>query len=382
MRDYLEHYRLKLTAISPIHVGDGTQIGKKEYFHDRAQKVVIIPDTVKMFKDLRSLNREKAFENFMLDDKNGDLIHWFKEQRLDASYIKKWTAYTLETGDAFIAVKKKEKISTPKDIKVFAKDACGDAYIPGSSLKGMIRTALIACEINKEPERYRAEIKKLKDAAILNSDSLRRVKPKAFLKKETDLIETAVFNTLLRDEKRRGNAVNSVMSGLVVGDSEPIPTVQLTLCQKIDCSIKGRESALPILREALIPGTEVCFDITIDKEIFPFSIEDIMEALDIFNDNCYEYFYKYFGRGSMKPGTVWIGGGTGFLSKTITYQIYGDEGIEIADAVFRNTIGKNYRLHKHDEDIINGISPHVCKCTYYHGRLYDMGMGRLELQKP
>ena len=379
MQDYLRHYRLKITALSPIHVGDGTQIGKKEYFRDRARKIVTIPNKEKMFSALRKLNRESAFEDFMLHDKDGDLMHWFNYQRLDPSYIGKWAEYTLEAGDAFVEARRDGKVSTPKDIKVFMKDPYGDAFIPGSSLKGMIRTALIAREIKQESQKYITEIKRLKNTALAQPDPSRRINAKTFLKRETDTIEAAVFNILSRDEKRKSNAVNSVMSGLIVSDSKPISTAQLTLCQKVDCNIRGGETALPILRESLIPGTEVIFDITIDEELFPFTIEDIMEALDVFNANCYEYFYRYFGRGSVKQGTVWLGGGTGFLSKTLVYQIYGGDGLELADAVFKKTIGKNYRIHKHDADIRNGISPHVCKCTYYHGRLYDMGMGKLEI---
>ena len=31
MEEYLKHYTLRITALSPIHVGDGTKLGKKEY---------------------------------------------------------------------------------------------------------------------------------------------------------------------------------------------------------------------------------------------------------------------------------------------------------------------------------------------------------------
>ena len=377
MQEYLKHYRAKLTALSPIHIGDGSQIGKKEYFYNKALKQVIIPDAGRMFADIRKLGREKSFEDFMLKDKNGDLMQWFKEQRLNPEYLTAWSKYTLDPGDAFIETSRQGKISRPRDIAVFIKDPYGMPYIPGSSLKGMIRSALITLLVKRDIGRYGNVLHKL-EATALNTDNY-KTRPKTFLSSETNAIETAALNTLGREEKRPSNAVNSVMSGLIVSDSKPVPASDLTLCQKVDLKINGDRIALPILREALKPGTELEFDITIDTELFPYTIDDIMEALDNFNNSCYEYFYKHFGRGSLDRGTIWLGGGTGFLSKTILYQIYGRNGLKLTDAVFKNTIGKNYSIHKHGADIRNGISPHVCKCTYYNGKLCDIGMGKLEV---
>ena len=77
---------------------------------------------------------------------------------------------------------------------------------------------------------------------------------------------------------------------------------------------------------------------------------------------------------------MWIGGGAGFLSKTILYSVYGEDAVHITDDVFHTTLsGKIYDQHKHQRDLSLGIAPHVCKCTRYQGRLYDMGMGKLEL---
>ena len=75
---------------------------------------------------------------------------------------------------------------------------------------------------------------------------------------------------------------------------------------------------------------------------------------------------------------VWLGGGCGFAAKTIIYGILENDAIRVIDGIYRNTLGKNYREHKHDCDIKLGVAPHVCKCTRYHGELYDMGMARLE----
>ena len=77
---------------------------------------------------------------------------------------------------------------------------------------------------------------------------------------------------------------------------------------------------------------------------------------------------------------VWLGGGTGFLSKTILYSVYEDQkAVRITDQIFQNTLGKNYREHHHDSDVRKNLSPHMCKCTRYCGKLYDMGLGKIEV---
>lgn len=375
MQDYLEYHKLKITALAPIFVGDGKSIGKKEYIRLTDQKKVIIPDIKKMFADITVMGKTSSFADYMLYDTKKTLGQWMVDQRIPEKYIKEWTAYTLDAVDAFKMTYRKGKPSTPKEIRTFVKDAYGMPYIPGSTIKGLIRTAIIVMEVKKHPERFKNELEALRNSAISSYE--RRVDSKTFLIKETEAIEIGVFNILNRNSKPK-DAVNSVMSGVIVSDSAPIQVKQLTLSQKIDYSTEGNVNALPILRETIIPGTEVMFDITIDKNTCKYTLEEILNALDELQQSSYEFFYRKFGRGSNEDGTVWIGGGAGFLSKTLLYAVYGEEAVEIADAVFRKTIANNYNLHRHNIDVRKGLSPHVCKCTFYHGQLYDMGMGKIE----
>ena len=55
--------------------------------------------------------------------------------------------------------------------------------------------------------------------------------------------------------------------------------------------------------------------------------------------------------------------------------------MKVVDYIYRNTLGPSYGKHKHTKDLGLKIAPHVCKCTRYRGKLYDMGMGRIEYQK-
>ena len=110
-------------------------------------------------------------------------------------------------------------------------------------------------------------------------------------------------------------------------------------------------------------------------------MEDIIEALHIFQNICNRYFYARFHWEAKEKNTVWLGGGCGFLSKTVLYPLLGSNAVKVVDNVFKNTLGKNYVVHKHTKDLQLKLAPHVCKCTKYQGKLYHMGMGRIEFEE-
>lgn len=371
MKDYLKHYTLKITALSPVHVGSGQKIGKKIYIYTPWDHKVIIPEIQKMYEDMQKHHLEKDFTEYMMDSRNRlpSLGQWLKEQGFTRKDYEQWKRYEMDAGEAFAQAGR----SRPKDIDAFVKDAYGMPYVPGSSIKGMIRTALIAWEIDRNPEKF----SRIKEKIFQKSgESENR---NYCLAREMSQLEQQVLYTLGLDEKTRGNAVNDNLSGLLVGDSRPIDIEYLTLSQKIDYTLQKQEKALPLLRESLKPGTEIYFDISIDTSVCPYTMEDIIEALNCFQKICYKYFYIRFDRGRDKDGVIWLGGGCGFLSKTIIYPLFGEDAVKVIDGIYRNTLGKNYQTHQHTKDTSLRLAPHVCKCTRYHGELYDMGMGRLEV---
>ena len=249
-------------------------------------------------------------------------------------------------------------------------------YIPGSSIKGMIRSALLAYEVKKNPKKY----ENIKQDILSNiGNKASRTK---FLQKEDLELETMVFHTLNREGQKRENAVNSIMAGIIVGDSSPIDPKRLTLSQKIDYTLSKTERTFPLLRETIMPETRVLFELTIDTQICQYKIEDIKAALELFNEICYERFYSHFGRGDNRKGIVWIGGGVGYLSKTVIYSLFDREAVQVAQGIFKGTLSeKIFRQHKHDKDRSLGVSPHVCKCTRYNNQLYDMGKCQLRVLK-
>lgn len=377
MNDYLKNYRMEITALSPIHVGSGVHINKKEYIYMPWNHKVIIPDIEKMYTGLMKKGLEREFINYMTDVRQGNLSlsQWLGQHGCKSEDYEKWEKYSMDAGEAFTNPK-----SRPKEIISFVKDSYGMPYIPGSSIKGMFRTALMALEIKKKPDNF----EKIKTDILKNifSSYTNKIRRDKVLAKETQQLEQQIFYILNREEKKITAAVNDAMACIRVSDSRPLNTNQLTLSQKIDLTLSGDEKKLPLLRETLIPGSKIHFDVSIDTSLytferFPYQIEDIMNALNIFNNICHQSFYSRFKRGSREDNIVWIGGGCGFSSKTIMYSLFKNESIKVIDGIYKMTLGKNYYIHKHNKDLALRLAPHVCKCTRYGGELYDMGMGRI-----
>lgn len=373
MKDFLKHYRVCITVLSPMHIGSGEKIGKKEYIYMPWNHRVLVPDLKKMYEDIRKKGLEKNYIDFMLNSsgRNASLNNWLKQNKFRGADYEKWKLYEMDGGEAFA----EKSGRPPQEIDAFVKDAYGLPYVPGSSIKGMFRTALLAWDVIENPEQYENIRREM------SQNASHKANRKQCMANDIKKLEQQIFYTLNRDQKSKGNAVNDCLSGLHVGDSDPVSTEQLTLSQKIDYTLDGVAKSLPLLRETLIPGTKLYFDVSIDTQQCIYNMSDIVAALEVFQQNCNQYFYSRFRREAKQEGTVWLGGGCGFLSKTVMYPLFGEDAVKVVDRIYQNTLGKQYNVHKHQKDIRLKLAPHVCKCTRYQGELYNMGMGQISYEE-
>lgn len=156
----------------------------------------------------------------------------------------------------------------------------------------------------------------------------------------------------------------------------------VAVCQKWEQHVNGTEKTLNLMRECIRPGTVICCQLTIDETISPLTGEKLMEAVKVFYQRYEKAFQQHFPYQSVAPisdATVFLGGGSGFVSKTIIYDLFQQkEAVRVTKDIFRKT--NVPREHKHDKDIGLGVSPHVMKCTKLNGKKYMMGQCELKLQ--
>lgn len=366
MKEYLKSYQACLKVTGPVFVGSGHEITKKEYVLFKGKNKVGVLNMPAFYEALRKRHLQYKFDRFILDDSRSDLRHWLQENRISTREISPYFRYVLNTGE--IQMRRKTQVME------FIKDPYDCPYVPGSSLKGMFRTFLLASIILDDSQRFSQVIEKLRSRIPVGN------KRNIYLNKEMKQIEGCAFHTLNRNKLKPQDAVNDALSGLIVSDSEPLDISQLILCQKYDRNISGDEKPLPLMRECLKPGTDIRFTITIDESKLPVTKEDILHSVSNFNQSYNSNFLsKFNGVKLADKDMVYLGGGGGFATKTILYPALGDEeGVDAIVKIFEKTRVPSSHRHYLDKNL--GVSPHIVKCTHYMGKSYQMGQCRLSIE--
>ena len=67
MNNVLKVHDVQLITESPVHIGDGTKIEKKQYIYDPIAQKVKIVDLNCLYNHFHSIGRETAFTEFLLN---------------------------------------------------------------------------------------------------------------------------------------------------------------------------------------------------------------------------------------------------------------------------------------------------------------------------
>lgn len=368
---YLKQYRFTIRTRTPVFIGSGEAAGKKEFVYDRDRNSMTFFDIPKLYTGLDAKGLLPAFQDYLLKDEEKTLGAFFESVHIRPAVYKKWSSYTADAGDRGLA-----RHST-KDVQLFIKDPYGKPYVPGTSIKGMLRTVL-AYAYYRDHENEADEMAKQINQAKKTDD------PKKYLAAENKAISVRAFHRdLFQDENGnydREDMINDSLRGLIVSDSAPLDVSDLCICEKIDLNTGGKETRIPVLRECLKPGTTFTFDLTIDTALCPrLTPESIEDAMSVFYDDYLEVFTANFRGAPQIPDSrqlFFLGGGSGYVSKTVAYAIYIDSDAperiaKILEQVNKDQDNKNNKKKKGKKK--KNVSPGVLKCTRYHDRLYQMG---------
>lgn len=343
-------FDLILTAWSPLFVGNGHSYTKKEYMHDIRSGKVSFFDAQKFFSFLVERDLVEKYTQFMLSGQPSLWEFLTRDCRIPDTDLKPLTRYQVAVGDTLEL----------REIHAFQRDAYGRAYVPGSSVKGALRTAWL---LN----------------AVLDDTTAEHTLPSG---RKAAFPEEDYVNLLRLSQKRRSDAVNSIFRGIQISDSQPIPDKQMMLAGKFDAFTNGGFSlnsnrGIPLRRECVAPNTRIRFRLTLDQSILKGRItkETLEHAIQRYD----AYYQQTYGRKFTPPtGSVSLprqpylilGGGAGFFSKSLAYPYLGEErGLHWT----ADLMTQMFRGHKHERDAENGISPHTMKYARFNGRFYPYG---------
>lgn len=405
-----ETAKMCLKVVTPVNISDGIVLGAKDYLYDsRRQKVFFLnlhQWHMFIYKHMLLEKYESYLANFR--DKQS-LLEWLQMQGYDIDDVR--TVITSE-AQATVNLMDNEKKKTLNDINRHIQQPDGSLYVPGSSIKGVFRTAILYKLLQKRQDiksKYWCYIKQQVDIIQMLLEEERKprelqIMPYSVIKKKKDQatkeidkliasLESELLHSLrLKDDKERNisnkNAVCSAMRGLQVSDTYASRNVQTAILQKVDGGFdkfgKASPKKLPIFRECMLPEAELFFDVKIEKAVMNTiginSVDDLLKATHSFFAAVTDLLQQAFGKEyqevfqGVAAGNMFLGGNTGFLSKTLLAMLAPDK--DTAKNTIKVLLDKSFKNHKHLlRDKV--IAPRTLKCTNYNGKLMLMGVAEV-----
>lgn len=337
----LERKSFELNCLSPVHIGSGETLKAFEYLYDRKTCTVYFLDEAKWIAFLDKNNLiDKFFEyiekvsaaskgRVMFVEKN--LWEWLKENGIANPDLHKLAIRQSEADTNTIVSKR-----SLNDIDCHIALADGTPYIPGSSLKGLFRTAILHAEIKKMPALAQRYWKKI--VVTTNLDLHRQNSECARISREleNELLAKLDYTVAERFNRRVPAEVKSVLRGLMVSDAVCTELIDTVILQRLDATTKTNhlyeaEKTLPLFHECIPANTRLKFSMTLDFDILSAigisSFEQVFQMARDFMLDGVERLEKVFGNDfheqfeEAKTADALIGGGVGFLTKTLIYSL-------------------------------------------------------------
>lgn len=366
-QDHLQIFDLILNVRSPLFIGDGRMYTKAEYLYDPRNGRASLLDEQKFFTLLTERGLIDRYIQFMLSDQSDLWAFLTKDCGVSDADLQPLIRYRIEAGDAVDP----KRTNPPKDLYTFQRDAHGKAYIPGSSLKGALRTVWLLQAVRADRSTGHS-LASDDNAAFPEEQYVNQLRLR-----------------LQEDGSIASDAVNSLFRGVQVSDSTPIPNERMALCGKFDVLPDGSfpkksKNGIPLFRECAVPRAAVRFKLTLDQSVLKGRItkESLLKAIQQFDDYYEQTYSAHFTAPSgavslsQQPYLI-LGGGSGFFAKSLAYPYLGEEkGLRWT----ANQMIQMFPTHKHQDDVNAGISPHTMKYARFRGQLYPYGYCEVNIQ--
>ena len=250
---------MKLETLTSLHIGSGNMLQKDSDFvfgkdaEDFSVVGVIDP------RKVLALVGEENIDAWTVAIENGRSTNDIVKQYAPNATI---ADYSLHTIDSYLS-------RTPQQIKEFIRDGLDRPYIPGSSIKGAIRTAVLSSIAQ----------------AMNETDFFENVKNKGYITPNT--LEAKVFGK---------NPNNDVFRYVRVSDAF-VTSCRTAVCNMVNINERKEKSFWDISKqmatEVLLPGAEVNFSLVLkqpellpnDMPAAPKALCSVEALLDVINNH-------------------------------------------------------------------------------------------------
>ena len=390
MSNRIDHAQLSLTIVSPTNIGGSETLTTKDYMYNYDAGEVYLLNNYEWFRFLACHNKLAEFETYMQNEMvrpNGRTMYDWAKNTIGASQLTKDVL-----GPAIASIMKSSiynegRKNSLNDITPQIRGANGAVYIPGSSIKGVINSAIISHMLRRDA-RFRAAVQqKLKELLYKYRDfqyDKRRFKREfnSILREVNKLIDCNIQVLFKNSEKRVNGILASAFRGVSVSDAMPIESIKTEVLKKEDtCLDEDGTHEISVHRECILPNQKFSFTVTLDtamtKEIGITSVDQVLAILQEDFDATHKLLASKFKKVSpsifkaLEPANAYIGSNTGFIQKTIIMATFTDDektGIDIIRAI----LDMNFEKAKHATKD-SSMAPRAMKLVKWNGHYYEMG---------
>lgn len=331
-----ESKKYELECLAPIHIGSGVRLKKYDYIYDGRGRVgtASFVSQGRLMRLLAAEGLVDAFASDLLHREVRDLGLWLREYHVPQARIKNIITRQAKAYVSQLDPKDKKSLN---DLACMMTLADGRPYIPGSSIKGAMRTAILHHLLQQSPAlktKYWGEVTRAIGDRSANAGGLKKKLQRLALALENELLAQLDY----RDAKGKLSdaAMRSVMRGIVVGDASPARPISTVILAKTDATTKrGRDGksqhAIPLVRECLPTGARLELQLSLDPAVTSTigldSIATLLEWCREYSQFGLELLDAAFGQrysaalGEAREAHLLLGGGPGFISKTLFYSL-------------------------------------------------------------
>lgn len=350
--------KCNVTVKSPVHIGSGEKYTASEYVKSKAK--------TKKGTILNIIKRMDVSNYFISldDDKKDDFLRDLSNPNFN---LKDFDSKIPNTFMKYRAINKSKKEISPTQEITEAIKTLNEAYIPGSSIKGAIKSAILYRELDDDRISEIAQNVLRRDGRVDN-------------RRYSNFMESIFTSKKVHMRARVQPAQKDIMKFLQVSDSTSIKSPTIYDVATVMASFRhghnefytrNRQSREPTLSflETIGRGNKLSFDINnhydydvfeklglddkkhlidldnIKKSVFIFSKALINNEIEFAQDYDIGYLLKFYSKldklNSIDAPLLKIGAGSGFLSTTVGLKIKKYDP-DLFDRIRDGTRGKTY----------------------------------------
>lgn len=385
MSNRIDHAQLSLTIVSPTNIGGPEKLTTKDYMYNYDTGEVYLLNNYEWFRFLARHNKLAEFEIYMQNEMvrpNGRTMYDWAKNTIGASQLTKDVLGPAIGSIMKSSIYNEGRKNSLNDITPQIRGANGDVYIPGSSIKGVIDSAIIS-HMLRNNKAFRSTVQRELRKVL---DVYKRKNARNLFKDIFKMVNLAILkhiHVLTNNEGKPFKAIlASAFRGISVSDAMPMSAIQTEVLKKEDsCVDEDGTHEISVHRECILPNQKFTFTLTLDtaitKEIGITSIDQVLDILQEDFDTTHKLLASKFKKVSpsifkaLEPANAYIGSNTGFVQKTIIMAAFTDDektGIDIIKAI----LDVNFQKAKHDSKD-HFMAPRAIKLVKWNGNYYEMG---------